>query len=58
MSYSAIITSSAASAGLGLGIAIANSIAEVILLFLRFFNSAMVNYKIKIFFSIVSLASS
>lgn len=54
MSYSAIITNSAASAGLGLGISIANGIAELILICLRFFNSGMVNYKIKIFFSVVS----
>lgn len=55
MSYSTILTNSAATAGLGLGISIANSIAEIILISLRFFNSGMVNYKIKIFFSIVSL---
>ncbi len=52
--YSTLVVTSIAAFGLGLGISVATLLAETILIVLRFVNFTLINYKIKVFLSIVS----
>ena len=51
-----MILLSAASAGLGIGLGIAVLLGETVVIILRFLNFGLINYKIKIFLTVVSLA--